>query len=709
MRLIHAQTYELFEYFAGDAPTYAILSHTWGNDEVTYHDIKDLDPGVRAKQGFLKIRYACLQATADKIDYVWVDTCCIDKSSSAELSEAINSMYQWYREAEVCYVFLEDFPEESTRIIEKTSAGNVMVPDYALFPACRWFTRGWTLQELLAPPLVEFYAAGWGSIGSIGIGRDKAASAALTNAINMATGIHDDYLTHRLPLEDASVATRMSWAARRQCTRVEDTAYCLLGLFGISMPLLYGEGKKAFQRLQEEIWRETDDHSLLAWAVAPGDPRAWSLCSVFAESPVDFLDAGSVMRMGEERGEPSSMTKMGLKLDLLSQPRQFPNTSYLYTHATHLLLLNCSLGGRQLAMLTLLDKSDGPFRRPYTLFTRIATPSLIQKRKDSKERAKLEKMPLETVIVRKNVTSRRRAVLRIDPGHAEVMLHEIPLGDFDVSSYFVDRESDGTLHNWGRQTITIQGPYDGFQPLTYLECLLAPKQAAAKAEIIVLSCVIGMPGAGDGGAAARWKIALAFSTFNYRDGTYSFHPGVDRYMGTLRLGWDYRDTPTAARPVPSAPDVLIMSCPTLEPVGGVDIDIPSFHRFRRDLSTRFGQIPSRDADVSGLLAEAMVEVQGRLLKAKLYRDMDMKMNASRPEDRHLFVIVLDYEPEKKDAATEGAATGEAEAAESEAEESEEGAKVEESAQPFSREAPSIRWGDNVSDQLWEVENPKGYV
>ncbi|CRK39647.1 hypothetical protein BN1723_015562, partial [Verticillium longisporum] len=146
MRLIYAKTYELHEFFAGDVPPYAILSHTWADDEVTYHDIKNITSWAKPKQGFPKIQWACQEATVKGIDYVWVDTCCIYKSSSAELSEAINSMYQWYRDAQVCYAYLEDFPaqEKPAKAVEP---GQVRKVDYTVFRQCRWFTRGWTLQE----------------------------------------------------------------------------------------------------------------------------------------------------------------------------------------------------------------------------------------------------------------------------------------------------------------------------------------------------------------------------------------------------------------------------------------------------------------------------------------------------------------------------------------------------------------------------------
>ncbi|KAF3342403.1 Cellulose-growth-specific protein [Verticillium dahliae VDG2] len=650
MRLIYAKTYELHEFFAGDVPPYAILSHTWADDEVTYHDIKAITSWTKPKQGFPKIQWACQEATVKGIDYVWVDTCCIDKSSSAELSEAINSMYQWYRDAQVCYAYLEDFPaqEKPAKAVEP---GQVRKVDYTVFRQCRWFTRGWTLQELLAPPLVKFFSSNWVSIGSIGVGRSKAASAKITDALTGATGIDGAYLTHSLPLEDASVATKMSWASRRTCTRVEDTAYCLLGLFGINLPLLYGEGKRAFQRLQEEIWRETDDHSLLAWTVAPGDPRAWSLGSVFAESPLDFRFAGAIARTGDERGVPSAMTKMGLKLDLVSVPRPHPETSFLFGQPTYTLLLNCRLGDRRLAGLALLDLPDGPFERPYTLFTRIATPSQVRESppewgsdtSDGMPRDVHDGAELDTVIVRKNVTGRRKAVLHLDPGHAEVMLHGMLLDEFHLSSHFdalyTSIPVPAKYTYKAAQTIAIQGGSDMCQPLTHLECLLVPRADVGgegnTRELIVLSCVIGMPGVGD---RAGWKIALAFSRFYFEDGSHQFYSGVDSDTARALPEKSREDSG------PEAPDLFLMDVTPEAPCDGMDLEGLAFQQFRQSLAGHFSRIQKRAVNIQGLLTTARIEVNGKgTLVAKLYRDGDRGAETHTPEGRHGFTVLLSLE------------------------------------------------------------------
>jgi hypothetical protein len=235
MRLLHADTIGLQEFPENEIPPYAILSHTWEKDEVSFQDMQEGDP--TGKEGYIKIKYACEQALSQKLEYVWVDTCCIDKRSSSELSEVINSMFRWYRNARTCYAYLVDVPPDPSFESGKSP-----------FRESRWFTRGWTLQELIAPRYVIFWSRDWTYLGS------KGELGAILTEI---TGI-DDITLRGGSLGQESVAKRMSWASKRVTTRKEDIAYCLLGIFGVNMPMLYGEGDKAFIRLQEEIIKETD-------------------------------------------------------------------------------------------------------------------------------------------------------------------------------------------------------------------------------------------------------------------------------------------------------------------------------------------------------------------------------------------------------------------------------------------------------------------
>ncbi|KAH7174864.1 heterokaryon incompatibility protein-domain-containing protein [Fusarium flagelliforme] len=273
MRLINTTTLEVEEFFDVSIPEYAILSHTWGDGEVSLQDWVDRK-NRRFKPGFQKIIWACTQAVKDQLGHVWVDTNCIDKSSSAELSEAINSMFKWYRRSAVCYVYLEDVPA--------LTLDECAMPDSA-FRRAKWFTRGWTLQELIAPPNVTFFSSDWTTI---------ATKSKLAPCITEITGIPWSCLLRgRLskshPLRKYSVDQRMSWASGRSTTRIEDQAYSLLGLFDISMPLVYGEGHEAFTRLLGQIIQKYADQSFFASRLHYVDflPR----------SPVEFCHSQTVV------------------------------------------------------------------------------------------------------------------------------------------------------------------------------------------------------------------------------------------------------------------------------------------------------------------------------------------------------------------------------------------------------------------------------
>ncbi|KXJ86599.1 heterokaryon incompatibility protein-domain-containing protein, partial [Microdochium bolleyi] len=251
MRLINVDTLRLEEYLGHLAPSYAILSHTWGTGEVSLQAFEAAyeqpESPTHSLPGFEKIVRACLQSRALGLQYCWVDTCCIDKTSSAELSEAINSMFRWYEEANVCIVVLEDYIHDSRP--DGVSGG----PPIDL---CRWFTRGWTLQELIANENVRFYDAHWTYI---------ASKAHMVHKLSLITGVDPEVLTSASRAFRRPVACRLSWASRRRTSRIEDEAYCLLGILDVNMPLIYGEGGNAFTRLQQEVLQKHDDPSLFAW------------------------------------------------------------------------------------------------------------------------------------------------------------------------------------------------------------------------------------------------------------------------------------------------------------------------------------------------------------------------------------------------------------------------------------------------------------
>jgi hypothetical protein len=306
---------ELEEFNGREIPTYAILSHTWGPQEVSFSDYTSNREAAKSKDGYEKILFTCAQAYEDNIPYAWVDTCCIDKSSSAELSESINSMYKWYENAEVCYVYLVDVSEANFNIE---------------FPKSRWFSRGWTLQELIAPDCVDFYDQDGCGIGS----KDEHLEL-----ISKITQIDIEALMpwEELKKEDREiglgtfcVAQRMSWASNRETTRVEDMSYCLLGIFNVNMPLLYGEGERAFIRLQEEIIRSYDDDSILAWGLDteidhPFIPEEVedSICEYTATREIGFLARSpkafencQSLRLAGCSASPFFMSNLGLQIEL---------------------------------------------------------------------------------------------------------------------------------------------------------------------------------------------------------------------------------------------------------------------------------------------------------------------------------------------------------------------------------------------------------
>ncbi|KAM5546178.1 hypothetical protein V8D89_000304 [Ganoderma adspersum] len=288
MRLLDTQTGQFVEANLEET-RYAVLSHTWDEEgEQTYESLKKIQrryvnrrggpkrgtsSSLRPSQRFThwvnritelpsklfrfriwddhrlsaKIREACAVARSNGYRYIWIDSCCIDKSSSSELSEAINSMYEWYGRADVCYAYLADVPPGANHQAEGSA-----------FRQSRWFTRGWTLQELIAPRRVEFLSQDWAPIGSKHV---------LVRLVESVTKISSKALLHLESLDKFSVAQRLSWAANRETTRREDRAYSLLGIFDIHMPTLYGEGDRAFRRLQELIMQRVPDQSLFAWGL----------------------------------------------------------------------------------------------------------------------------------------------------------------------------------------------------------------------------------------------------------------------------------------------------------------------------------------------------------------------------------------------------------------------------------------------------------
>ncbi|KAF2488658.1 HET-domain-containing protein, partial [Lophium mytilinum] len=250
LKLDDSGEFGLQEFYGDDVPDYAILSHTWGdaNEEVTFKDLADHT--AKEKEGYKKIDFCGKQAATDNLQYFWIDTCCIDRASSAELQESINYMWRWYRESKRCYVCLSDVSkkdedDQADDFVKEESETNHLArsTSKSTFRRSKWFTRGWTLQELIAPSSVEFF-----SLEGVRICDKKS----MEQQIHKITGIAIRALRGDA-LSTFSFDERMSWAVKRNTTREEDQAYSLLGIFDIHMTLLYSEGKEnAFARLEKK-------------------------------------------------------------------------------------------------------------------------------------------------------------------------------------------------------------------------------------------------------------------------------------------------------------------------------------------------------------------------------------------------------------------------------------------------------------------------
>jgi hypothetical protein len=243
MRLLHFNEYGRLTWteFSKNIPPYGILSHTWDDDEFTFEDL--VNKTGKTKAGYKKIQFCGNQAAHDQLHYFWSDTCCINKWNLRELSNAINSMFRWYRDAAKCYVYLSDVSVPTT-----TDAHLHQSTWEASFRKSRWFTRGWTLQELIAPASVEFFSLE---------GQRLNDKKSLEQQIHQITGIPLEALQGH-SLDKFSISDRMAWMAGRETMQEEDMVYSLIGIFGMSMEFRYGEGKEnALNRLEKEMKKGT--------------------------------------------------------------------------------------------------------------------------------------------------------------------------------------------------------------------------------------------------------------------------------------------------------------------------------------------------------------------------------------------------------------------------------------------------------------------
>ena len=355
MHLLHTKTIKLHEFIGSKVPKYAILSHRWEGSEISFKDVtKYRNLGA---SGWAKIRKSCEIANMRGMEWIWIDTCCIDKRSSAELSEAINSMFQWYRDAQECYAYLSDVPSGCTT----ESHSEHRSP----FRQSEWFTRGWTLQELIAPWSIIVLDQAWEKIGT------KQSLDYLISSITGIDCLNDDSSDADDSPLNHCVAVKLSWASRRVTTRQEDIAYCLMGLFNVNMPLLYGEGKRAFVRLQLEIMKQNYDASIFAWT-----ERAGNNIGLLATSPAAFHGSADVRFNAGHALRPSfSMTNEGLRLECIKLPGlSHRNFSMPDVGKYHLVPIGCHQGKATGCLAICLYQSGPDETRCYRIYN---SPLLI--------------------------------------------------------------------------------------------------------------------------------------------------------------------------------------------------------------------------------------------------------------------------------------------------------------------------------------------
>ncbi|KAF8845519.1 HET-domain-containing protein [Paxillus ammoniavirescens] len=338
MRLLNVHTLEL-ENFPGVPPPYATISHRWGEakDEVSFQDIlqHQTPQSVKNKPGFAKILGCSEQTKKHGLNYIWIDTCCIDKTDNTELQEAINSMWDWYQDCDRCFVYMND-----------VRSGQNPDADDSDFSRSQWFRRGWTLQELLAPAKITFFAEDWSRIG-------KKAHRRIMKRIGLITGIPEGVLSDG-DTTSFSIARKMSWASQRTTTKKEDRAYSLMGVFEITMPIIYGGGENMFVKFQREIMKRSVDQSIFAWAVESASPTATT--GLLTSSPAYFNEVDKI---------PYNVFVDKFS-DLIKPDPTPPQTHYSHTNlGIHITLPMKRVKGKDslyLAMLrcTLPDNPDRP-------------------------------------------------------------------------------------------------------------------------------------------------------------------------------------------------------------------------------------------------------------------------------------------------------------------------------------------------------------
>jgi heterokaryon incompatibility protein (HET) len=277
MRLINVRTLDLRK-FNQHPPRYAILSHRWIDEqEICLQDwevyVANQDPlssQIKCKSGFIKIQNACIQAQKRGFEWLWADTVCIDKRDNSEVTKSVNLMFSWYQSASVCFAYMHEVSNNNQRL--KWTEDNAVVRKTP-----EWFTRGWTLQELLAPKKLLLSDQDWNCIGD----RENCAQV-----ITKFTGIPLSALCGK-DIQSYSYADRLAWAKGRQTTEPEDRVYSLLGLLGVSLPAVgYGIGlKAALWQLESAIEKQRADGNLSL----PDDDLFSRFIAVIDNNPVGML------------------------------------------------------------------------------------------------------------------------------------------------------------------------------------------------------------------------------------------------------------------------------------------------------------------------------------------------------------------------------------------------------------------------------------
>ena len=353
MRLINTSTLKLEEFAESSTPAYAILSHRWGEGEITFEDLNS-SRDVCSKRGFAKLKGFCRVLRSEGYDYGWIDTCCINKQSSLELGTAINSMYRWYSYAIFCIAYLED-----------------VGPGRKSLGESEWFDRGWTLQELIAPQNLSFYDHDWLCLGT------KSDHLTL---LEETTKIPEGVLSHTSRPASYSIAQRMSWAANRITERVEDRAYSLMGLFNVNMDMIYGEKEQAFIRLQHQIMQHSADQSIFVWSLRRDDhPSGYS--GLLAPSPSAFSTCSDIVPTVTLRA--FGLSNLGLSISLPTYP---------YVMDTYLAFLECTNGGQ-------------PDSRYAIFLARLSEKDQYARVLNSKDQSKMifsdvPQLPLPSMVVR---------------------------------------------------------------------------------------------------------------------------------------------------------------------------------------------------------------------------------------------------------------------------------------------------------------------